>query len=96
MTVKECTQWQTWQILERLLTDLRTLPREEKIDEDLFSICGFPHYERVASNVLAFFLDNKREHGLGDLFMQSLLSCGGIASEGLDLNYESNDRGADR
>lgn len=74
--------------LERLLTDLRTLPKEEKIDEDLFSICGFPHYERVASNVLAFFLDNKREHGLGDLFIQSLLSCGGIAAEGLDLNYE--------
>jgi hypothetical protein len=74
--------------MERLLTDLRTLPKEEKIDEDLFSICGFPHYERVASNVLAFFLDNKREHGLGDLFMQSLLSCGGIAAEGLDLNYE--------
>ena len=74
--------------LERLLTDLRTLPEEEKIDEDLFSICGFPHYERVASNVLAFFLDNKREHGLGDLFIQSLLACGDIPSEGLDLNYE--------
>lgn len=74
--------------LEELLTNLKMLPNEEKIDEDLFSICGFPHYERVASNVLAFFLDNKREHGLGDLFIQSLLSCGGIASEELDLNYE--------
>lgn len=74
--------------LEGLLTNLKMLPNEEKIDEDLFSICGFPHYERVASNVLAFFLDNKREHGLGDLFIQSLLACGGIVSEGLDLNYE--------
>jgi hypothetical protein len=73
---------------ERLLADMKMLPNEEKTDEDLFSICGFPHYERVASNVLAFFLDNKREHGLGDLFMQSLLSCGGIAYEDLDLNYK--------
>ena len=76
------------QRLETMLADLKTLPAEEQVDEDIFSICGFPHYERVASNVLAFFLDNKREHGLGDLFIQSLLSLGEVDVEVLDLNYE--------
>ena len=73
---------------ERLLVDMKMLPNEAKTDEDFFSICGFPHYERVVSNVLAFFLDNKREHGLEDLFIQSLLASGGIAYEDFDLNYK--------
>lgn len=76
------------QVLEKLFDDLQTLSPEEHMEADIFSICGFPHYERVASNVLAFFLDNKREHGLGDLFIQSMLTLGKIEAEALDLNYE--------
>lgn len=46
-----------------------------KKGDTIFDICGFPHYESVASNVLSFFFDNKREHELGSLFIDSLIHC---------------------
>ena len=70
---------------QELIQKFSELPNQPREDENLFSICGFPHYERVISNVLAFFLDNQREHGLGNLFIDTLLSfCG---HKDLDLNY---------
>ncbi len=41
----------------------------------LFDIAGFPHYENVVSNVYAYFLDPKEEHGLGTLFLEALQCC---------------------
>ena len=47
---------------------------KEKIKEESFvSICGFPHREKVASNILSFFFDTSREHNLYDLFVRSLI-----------------------
>ena len=40
-----------------------------------FEVSGFPHYENVISNILAFFFDTKEEHGLKDLWLKSLLDC---------------------
>ena len=42
-------------------------PTHEKADETMFEICGFPHYENVVSNVLAFFFDDKNNHNLNGL-----------------------------
>jgi hypothetical protein len=42
-------------------------------DETIFEISRFPHFEKVASNVLAFFLQNSASHQLGSLFFRSLL-----------------------
>ncbi|MGL4205107.1 MAG: PD-(D/E)XK nuclease family protein [Aeromonadaceae bacterium] len=60
-------------MFEELISEFEKIPRVKR-DENWFSICGFPHYEKVASNVLQFFLDSSREHGLGDLFIKSILS----------------------
>jgi hypothetical protein len=38
-------------------------------------VAGFPHYEVVCSNVLAFYLDPRKEHGLGDLMLRGFLEC---------------------
>ncbi|MCY7351216.1 MAG: hypothetical protein LH606_11195 [Cytophagaceae bacterium] len=38
----------------------------------LFDIAGFPHYERVVSNVSAFFFQTENPHGLGPLFLNAL------------------------
>jgi hypothetical protein len=38
-------------------------------------VAGYPHYENVASNLLAFFFQPTEEHGLGDLFLASLLGA---------------------
>lgn len=40
-----------------------------------FDITGFPHYENVISNVLAFFFDTNEEHDLKDLWLKSLFEC---------------------
>ena len=40
-----------------------------------FDISGYPHYENVISNILAFFFDANEEHGLKDLWIKSLLEC---------------------
>jgi len=38
-------------------------------------VAGYPHYENVASNILAFFFQPAEEHGLGDLLLTSLLGA---------------------
>lgn len=35
-------------------------------------VSGYPHYENVCSNILAFYLDPGQEHGLKDLFISAL------------------------
>ncbi len=40
----------------------------------IFNIAGYPHYENVCSNILAFYLDPNNEHGMGSLFLSSLMS----------------------
>lgn len=41
----------------------------------LMEIAGFPHWENVYSNILAFFLDTGEPHGFGPLFVQSILAA---------------------
>src|SRR5688572_2107064 len=36
-------------------------------------IAGFPHYENVISNIYAYFFNPNQKHGLGSLFLDSLL-----------------------
>ena len=38
-------------------------------------IAGFPHWENVYSNILAFFLDTSESHGFGSLFIRSLMAA---------------------
>ena len=53
------------------------LPRPGRLPTWM-EIAGYPHYENVCSNVLAFFLDPNRPHELGTLFLQALARAGGI------------------
>lgn len=43
-------------------------------------IAGYPHYENVCSNILAFFMDPKEPHGLGTLVLDALANATGIAN----------------
>ena len=43
-------------------------------------IGGYPHYENVCSNFLAFFFNPERPHGLGSLFLDALVGSVGIES----------------
>lgn len=37
-------------------------------------VSGYPHYENVVSNILAFLLDDSEEHGMQNLWMDALMS----------------------
>jgi hypothetical protein len=43
-------------------------------------IAGYPHYENVCSNILAFYLDPEEVHGLGTLVLDALARVGSIAA----------------
>ena len=65
---------QVYQEYINLLNEISSIPEINTTNETFISICGYPHYERVISNILAFFFDSQREHGLKTLFIQSLLN----------------------
>ena len=68
-----------------LLQDFSQLKLAEPTKESFLSICGFPHYERVISNILSFFFDSTREHGLNQLFIQSLYD---LVSELQNIDFD--------
>ncbi|WP_323012547.1 PD-(D/E)XK nuclease family protein [Castellaniella sp.] len=59
-----------------LLSEFESLPKKA-CSKSIFDVAGYPHYENVASNVLAFFLNPNNEHGLGKLMLSSLLNLAG-------------------
>ncbi len=69
-----------------LLGKFESLPKKVR-SESIFDIAGYPHYENVASNILAFFLNPNNEHGLGQLILSSLLNLA-AASETNQSNVQ--------
>jgi hypothetical protein len=57
---------------EQLLKKFALLPRARRT---FMQIAGYPHYENVCSNILAFFLDPENEHGFGNLLLVAFLAC---------------------
>lgn len=65
--------------LENWLDGIRSnIPELPKHEHTIFDVCGYAHYENILSNLYAFFIDPQEKHGLGNLFLSSLL-------ESLDL-----------
>lgn len=60
----------------RLLLEFQKLPEAPRV-RTFMDVSGYPHYENVSSNLLAFFFDPEEEHGLSDLLLASFISlCG--------------------
>lgn len=55
--------------------DTAQIPVFKKKPKTFLEIARQPHYENVISNIYAFYLDPTEEHGLGDLFINSLVNC---------------------
>lgn len=71
-----------------LLDDFRALPGRVERPRTFMEIAGYPYYENVCSNILAFFMDPEESHGLGTLVLDALASAGNIATadEGVGNN----------
>jgi len=51
-------------------------------------VTRYPHYENVVSNLLAFFFDDTEEHGMGSLWLDSLLSLRGIETSEANISVQ--------
>ena len=60
--------------LEALLNEFAKLPTYEDRPLTFMEIAGYPHYENVCSNILAYFLDPEQQHGLGTLVLDALVN----------------------
>lgn len=52
---------------------IKELPEISPIKKNLIEIAGYPKWENVNSNLLAFYFDEKEEHGFNRLFLNSLI-----------------------
>lgn len=62
-------------VAEKLLDDFRALPGRVERPRTFMEIAGYPHYENVCSNILAFFMDPEEAHGLGTLVLDALVGA---------------------
>lgn len=71
-----------------LLDEFGKLPDRIERPQTFMEIAGYPHYENVCSNFLAFFFDPEGPHGLGSLFLDALMNSLSVAGreEGLGGN----------
>ena len=78
-----------------LLDTFRQVPSPPERLPTLMEITGYPHYENVCSNILAFFFDPGNPHGLGTLFLDALSRVGsiengeGTMSGGVEIEREA-------
>lgn len=68
---------------QQLFTQFQALHIKERKGATFLEIARFPHRETVWSNILAFYLDPNREHGLHDLLLKSLFEAIGQDVTGL-------------
>jgi hypothetical protein len=61
---------ENWKWLQDLIA---RLPEKLRVRRNLIDIAGYPSWENVNSNLLAFYFDKTEEHGFGTLFLDSLL-----------------------
>jgi len=68
----------------KIVQEIKKL-QKPKVEKNIFSIGGRGHYENPISDILAFFIDPREEHGSGVLFLQSLFDGANIQYPLLEL-----------
>jgi hypothetical protein len=63
------------------------LAQQPKYQKSYFDIAGFPRWETVNSNLLAFYFNKNEEHNFNTLFIESLLK---LIGETIEINVEDN------
>lgn len=80
---------------ENLIVQFKELNNDfQKRRTTFMAISGYPHYENVCSNILAFLFDSDAEHGFSNLWLRALMNCypNNDNSENSDIRSESIER----
>jgi PD-(D/E)XK nuclease superfamily len=67
-----------------LLSGLKKLPKAVNREQTFMEIAGYPHFENVCSNILAFYLQPSNNHGFGTLFLDVLAT---LTDEKIDIDW---------
>lgn len=73
-------------LLKEASNIMKKIPVKEKTFMD---VSGYPHYENVCSNILAFYFDPNGEHKLNELFINSIIKI--IERKNKSLNIDFGD-----
>jgi hypothetical protein len=71
-----------------LFAGLKNLPKAVNRELTFMEIAGYPRFENVCSNILAFYLDPSKNHGFGTLFLDVLATLidEEIVTDGQDID----------
>ena len=58
--------------IEELLESIHQISKQHHVGPTIFEITGYPHLEKVSSNILAFYLQSNDYHGFGDSLFRAL------------------------
>lgn len=75
------------QLLQEFL-DKSNIPVYKKPPKTFLEIARQPHYENVISNIYAFYFNVNEEHGLGELFIRSLIECIQLSDIGKQKSFD--------
>lgn len=67
-----------------LFAGLEKLPKAVKREQTFMEIAGYPHFENVCSNILAFYLQPCNNHGFGTLFLDVLAT---LIDEKIEIDW---------
>jgi PD-(D/E)XK nuclease superfamily len=67
-----------------LFAGLNKLPKAVNREQTFMEIAGYPHFENVCSNILAFYLQPGNEHGFGTLFLDVLAT---LIDEKIEIDW---------
>jgi len=70
-----------------LLREVENL-REPIVEKNIFSIGGRGHYENPISDILAFFIHPREQHGFGTLFLDAIFDLSEVKPEVIELTSE--------
>jgi hypothetical protein len=71
-----------------LLAGLKKLPKAVNREPTFMEIAGYPHFENVCSNILAFYLQPSNNHGFGSLFLDVFAT---LIDEEIEIDGQSVD-----
>lgn len=73
-----------WNSYDNLLDEATELYKRIPIKKKTFmDVSGYPHYENVSSNILAFYFDPLEEHGFNALVINSFIKV--LIKRGLNI-----------
>ncbi len=76
-------------IYNKLLSEASELYNKRPIKEKTFmDVSGYPHYENVCSNILAFYFNTVEEHNFNNLVINSLIKV--LKNKDIDINLISD------